>query len=967
MSRNDLVTRYGIRGAKGVSSADVSVIEANLAAFSSLPVMDVDGIRFSIQTYEEMKANSVVTITASAKNPSALERGTPHDPQLGVVATNGTCERCTMDAASCNGGHFGLIEFHTYLPPPEKNLSMILKLLISMVCAGCGRLTMSDAALRGIRNSAEKTQSTMNATNWHFSLLESIAESSLNAFCYYQSDKEGHKNQVVRSLKPKTEPFTVAPYVEGSVKREAHAPNTSFPLEFYYAAFERLTPAQLYYLGYADRVGEEYVVRTHPKALIARAAPVTPLCSRAPMVADDAANTSFHPITKGYNKLIDAANNLRAAQDELRALEADLGRGGTVSAEFVAKSRSTVQMKTNALNLVFIENYETIMKSILSNKNSGFMRGESQGKVVSFIARTTVVPDPRNRAGEISIPNKMRNKISTRVTVTNSNIAELTKKLREGKVRMIHPHTAIIQGSTINVTPANRGSLVIQVGDEVSRDLEVGDYLLFIRQPVLGGLNLISNKIVRFWDSLAFGFSPEEVEIRAMDFDGDQAQGLSPQSTSAMAELMSINSAPQLLINPKDQALVFGMHQDGTLGSVIMTTNPLKEGQEVTDDKGWVTRRMFERIASLVSTRCKNDISKEGQRLGIADRLVDFQRRLTKWDKVFSMVDEKEGEVVPTDVLLSWAFPADTVYRSPSVDIRDGIIVRGIVDKSVLGRTQDTLLHYIAETDRDYALTVMKDVTIVAQSFLSFYGMSGGYKDCAPAQGESQQIIGMELGRMTARLEQLADPVDERDVRRYQDELLTIIAETSGKVDQAIMGGLTPDNRIMKIIRSGAKGTERHLYNIAGIIGQQYVAGNLPTRMMAGGTKYDWYFDAADREPTSMGMCTSSLSHGITPAEAIHIASAARMSFINLHLTTPDVGQKSNEMYRVLQGVITNIEGSCVDNDRVLSSLYGGDGLAPDRLTRIRQASGALAVRFANIGSFVDELMAEEGWYPSTE
>jgi DNA-directed RNA polymerase beta' subunit len=735
-----------------------------------------------------------------------------------------------------------------------------------------------------------------------------------------------------------------------------------YKLKFYYEAMERLTLEELYYLGYADMITDgEYRLRAHPKALIIRGVPVMALCARAPVDGNNE-SAGFHPITKAYNKLVDVCVRLHAAKSHLKGLKQAKKGGEAISDEFIAKSKQIKLQAINQVNLVIQENYQTIQKAILSAKGSGLMRGESQGKVTSHLGRTVVIPDPRNRAGEISIPAKAAAKITTRVTVTPANIFELTEKMRNGKVKYIHPHTSIIQGSSIQVTPANRKSLVLQVGDEVSRDIEVGDYLLFIRQPVISGLSLVSNRVVRVWDNLAFGFSLEEVEIRAMDFDGDQAQGLSPQSESAMAELRSINSAEQLLIDPKNQSLVFGIHQDGILGCVTLTTNPINPTKPITDANSYVSRSLFDRITALVSDKCKSYISEEGKRMGITDKMEDFQRRLARWGKTL-YYNHNGGEVVSGEVLLSWAFPPGTQYTTKTLEIRDGIVVRGVVDKTTLGRAQDTLLHFIAETDRDMALTVMKDATIIATSFISFYGMSAGWKDCAPVKEETQRAIGAELTKMMVELNRVEDPLDAKDARRYNDELQAVISRHSGTIDELVLGGLEKDNRIMKIIDSGAKGTKKHLYNIAGIVGQQYIAGRLPSKVMTGGTRYSWYWDSDDREPTSMGMCTSSLSLGYTPAELIHVAAAARMSFINLHITTPDIGSKLNDMNRVLAGVITNGTGACTDNNRVVSSLYGGDGFAPDRLSRIRQPTGGLELRFAHIGSFVESMMAEEGWY----
>lgn len=943
--------------------AAASVVDTNLATLHSYPVADVSSVTFMMQTFEDMARNAVVVVTEAAKNPGGNERNTPHDPRLGTIAMNGECEECGMEAASCSG-HDGLIIFNTHLAPQEKNLRVILKHLIGLFCAGCGRLIMDDDLLRKTRREAEETRESMNEAAWHLQLIQAIYQQSVGMTCHAHKDLASHPNEVFFSLEPKTEPFKTAAHVEGATSKEKNAASIIYPLEFYYEAMERLTEEQLFYLGFADPVMSgtkmTYVVRAHPKALIARGIPVIPICSRAPQAGDTSSQTVFHPITKSYNKIVQEANFVKVAKDNLEheLAQKRLGRGATE--DIIRELEMNVQTCIDKLNNALLENYETNMKDILSNKKRGIIRGEAQGKITEELGRTVVVPDPRRRPGEVSVPRKMASKVTTRVVVSPSNIGELTDLLKKGAVKRIYPHTATIRGSSIQVTAVNRAHLTLQIGDSVARDLQDGDYLLFIRQPALSGLSVVAAKIF-LWDKDVFGFALEEVEMRAMDFDGDQAQGLSPQSMEAAAELASIGSVEQLMINAKDQSLVFGIHQDGVIGPVLMTSDPLGAEGPITEEKGWVTRALFDRITVLVSDACLTDISREGKKLGIKNKLEDFQRRLALHDKIFSRTTEEGVEVVPTDVLLSWGFPSDIQYKSPTVTIRDGIIIKGIVDKTVLGRTQDTLLHIIAETDRDKALRVMKDVAIIGTSWLSFYGMSVSWRDCAPVRDAAQRAIGLELAQMMTDLEALVAPVDALDTRRYNAEWEAIISATSGRIDKLVQGGLDPNNRIAKMLVG--KGSAKHLNSIAAILGQQYIAGKLPVPGVTEGTRYSWWFDADDREPTNQGMCTSNLGDGITPAEAIHTAAAARINFINLNVTTPDIGKHFNEMSRVLQGVITTDYASCTDGRRITTSLYGSDGLTPDRLARKKQPNGTLEVRFADLQAFTDELNAQEGWY----
>lgn len=965
---SNVVTRAHLRGAGSIDRATDSIVDTNLAVLHSYDSADIISIQFSLTTYEDMQRQSVVTITEPAKNPSGVERHTPHDPGLGVVRNRASCSTCAMDAGGCNG-HFGIIEFHTFLAPHEKGLQKILRQMIGILCAGCGRPVLDDNALSLIRDEVELQRSSMLPADWHDLLISRIYADSTNMICSYRAREHEHVNGVLYPLNPKTEAFTHAAVVEGTLEKGKKAPVVTYELEFFYRAMERLTVAQLYFLGYAERTRLErgewvYTINAHPSALIGRAIPVTPLCSRAPTVGE--VSTLFHPHTKAYNTLVSMSSLVKAAKDQLSANSTIDEMDGRViprvTEDVWRRMKEELEDRVSQLYRAHNEMSETIFKGILSNKKTGLVRNEGQGKVVMHIGRAPVVPDPRNRAGQVSVPRKSASKMSVRVMVTASNLSEIMNLLRDGKVKYIYPHTAIVAGTSIQVTALNLPHLSVQIGDYVSRDLQDGDMLLFIRQPALAGLSSIAG-MVRLWDYDAYGFSLEETAERAMDFDGDEVNAQAPQTEDAAAELSSILAVENVLIHSKDQRIVFGAVQDAILGANIMTMNPLQPGDVITEDKGWVTREEFDRITALVSPTAQSEISKKGRELGIKSKMEDFRRRLTTHGKVFSRVKEDGTEVIPTDVLISWAFPPDTFYTRAHIVIQDGVLIRGLVGKDVIGSSQDTYVHEIATYSRKRAIDTITDTKIIATAFLSRYGMSAGWSDCAPILSSSQKQLGEILIDMYAEIDGIRPATDDIDARRYEAELENAVQKASGRADELIHSAIDPNNRIMKIISSGTKGTERHIYNIVGMLGQQYSAGRLPAKMLSGGTRHTSYFDVDDREPTGMGMCTSSLSEGITPAEAIFVAAAARKSFMNLNISTPTIGKTSNEMYRVLQSVISNSAGGCMDGDILVSALYGGDGLAAKQLKRIRQPNSLLSLRFVNLDSLTERFNAERGWY----
>lgn len=930
------------------SKSNILTTNTTLSTLSTLPAADIVGVRFSLATSDDIKYNSVVQVTEVARDAAGHAPRTVQDAMLGVSRLRETCGRCGMGPGQC--GHKGHIEFGTYFAPPETNLMAWLKFLIGSICGGCGRPILSDKLLERIYTNMVKARGEMQEAEWHIALLEAIDKDSKNAVCDYTALPHGKdpRDQYIRtSLTTNASSFNTPAVVTGKFGSY----EVTVDLEFYHKALGLLTQKQLKYFGFTDLSGD--TLRAHPQALITTNMAVIPVCSRAPIYKDN--GVVFHDITKQYNRIVDAARAVVGTNTLIQDAESR----GDRSAVNTLKARRIEQIQK--LNFVYQTFYKEQYSGLLAKK-TGIIRQEGQGKTVAYTGRGTVTPGATLRVGDIGVPRKAAQTSTVREVVIRSNIAHLSDMLKEGRVKYVYPVTATIDNAAVRVLPHTLPYIRLQIGDGVDREMEDGDYIITIRQPSLSGLSIIGGRVV-IHEGIDFRVPLEETVVRAMDFDGDQVNYVVVQTQAGRDEVASFMRPENTLISPKDNNIIFGSVQDALVGASIMTLNPLKQGEKPTLDKGWVSLSMFERFVRLCSDTCNSEVSEEGLALGITSKREDFLRRLEKHGMVFS-IEREPGEepVVPSDVALSWTFPPVT-YKNAVVTVRDGIIVAGVVNKVTIGLTHDTIIQNIAKTmSRERAIDFLTDVSRVATSFTSFYGVSVGMKDCAPQRADTQLRIGEILTDMAMAIERIELPKNSDDNRRYQSELENVINEYSGKADKLVIDGLGPDNRLMTIIKSGAKGTEKQLANAVGVIGQQYIAGSRPEKQLTGGTRYSWYFSEDDLEPTSMGMCTSSLEGGITPAEAIYVGSAARFSFINIGTNTSDIGKNGRNMYRTCQGMTSNKQGAVVYDKKLVSTLYGGDGLDPTRLQRVKGANG-LELHFANLQHIADQMFAERGWY----
>lgn len=966
-SRSQFSTVTTLRAPKTKEKAsNAEILAANEAAtvLKTLPAVDVTAIRFSLVSSDDMRLMSVVKVENPATNPNVREPGTPHDGMLGVTSKNERCARCANFLGQCYG-HYGYIELGTYLAPPEKYLETILRALIESICGGCGHPILSDVALKRIYDDIQlkgveyrteeieegtEVREVTQESNWRLELLKAIATESKSSKCSHIKeydhgvDKDG--NPIIDSLTTASDCFSTPGYVIGTYGTSKEASHVS--LEFFDKALSMLTRSQLSYFGYTDMFGQTLV--THPKALIISTVMVIPIGSRPPTFADNV--SKFNVITDYYNKLCTEAGKIKHINLQINRAKA-LGQN-TLDLQ-KAKDDYIV-----SLSRIYDAFYKDAYSGVLAKKE-GLIRQELQGKIITNMGRTTIIPDPTRRIGEMSIPLEAAQASTVRVAVTHGNIGAMNDLLREGKIAYVYPKTSNIENASIQVLPSNAAYITLQIGDEVDRQLQDGDFLMFIRQPSLSEASIISGKI-RIWDRSAIGLPLEMTPATAADFDGDQFNYIVVQTAAGRNELESFLKPENVLISPKDSSTIYGAVQDGLVGSAIMTLNPLKRGDKVTDEKGWVTREMFDIYITLCSDTCNGEISKKGIEMGIKTKMEDFKRRLLVHDMDFSLLDENGDEVIPTDVLLSWVLPPYT-YKNDLVSIRDGILISGVVNKATIGITHNTLIQNVAkDISRERAIELMGDLTRVCTSFLSYFGMSVGPKDCDPVGKEGQLVIGNLITDMTIQLQNVKPAENSKDVARYETEVENIVSEYSGRIGKFARTAITADNRLIKIIDSGAKGNNKQLEDIIGIIGQQYQQGNLPRKEYTGGTRYGPWFHEDDVEPTSMGMCTSNLAYGVTPAEAVYLASAARISFVNLGVTTSSVGEVARTLYRTMEELATNSTGAVIHKDKLVSSLYGGDGFDPTRLQRVKGKNG-MELEFINVMSLSDQLNAENNYF----
>lgn len=186
------------------------------------------------------------------------------------------------------------------------------------------------------------------------------------------------------------------------------------------------------------------------------------------------------------------------------------------------------------------------IKQILEKKE-GIIRMNMMGKRVNFAARTVITPDPNVGVDEIGVPEVFAKKLTYPVPVTNWNISELRKLVKNGPE--VHPGANFIEDAkgfkTVipndDVKRASMAKLLFAPSADrgiqiVHRHLINGDILLLNRQPSLHRPSIMAHKARILKGEKTFRLHYSNCKSYNADFDGDEMNAHCPQNELGRSE-----------------------------------------------------------------------------------------------------------------------------------------------------------------------------------------------------------------------------------------------------------------------------------------------------------------------------------------------------------------------------------------------------------------------------------------------
>ena len=817
------------------------------------------------------------------------------DLHLGVIDPGLRCKTCSQKAGECPG-HFGHIDLAK--PVIHVGYTRLIRKLLRVTCRECGRLLLSDEEIEKIIGPEEEMGS------------ESVSEKDVKKerICPHC----GEQQLKINFEKPTT--FAEITTDERGKKIE----NKLTPADIR-ARLEKIPDDDLQKLGIVGSVAR-------PEWTIMTVLPVPPVTMRPSIILENG-QRSEDDLTHKLVDIIRINQRFKENQDagapqliiedlwELLQYHVTTYIDNEVAGCPPARHRSGRPLKT--------------LSQRLKGKDGRF-RGSLSGKRVNFSSRTVISPDPNLSVSEVGIPLKIANEMTIPIQVTVFNIEELKRIVRVGPDRpdlkfpcganyVIRPDKRRIR--LVKGTGSDDGNLdfvadQIEVGWIVERHLRDGDIVLFNRQPSLHRMSIMSHW-VRLMDGKTFRLNPSVCPPYNADFDGDEMNLHIPQTEEARVEAAMLAAVHENILSPRFGGPIIGGIHDHISG-IFLLTHTVR----------WFTK---EEAIDLLKNNCIDRLGEPGK--------VENDIKYWSNKQIFS-------KILPGD--LNMVFRASSCKncdeckqvdceRDAYVQIIDGELMYGVIDKKAVGAFDGAILHrIIRQYGFERAARFIDDMTRLSIRAIMHDGFTFAIDDedlSKSDYGQIREVLGRAAQDVERRIQIFEDGQLEPMPGRTPEETLEMqIMQVLGKARDNtgdIAGrhlGLSNSAVVMAV--SGARGSMLNLTQMAGCVGQQAVRGERIVRGYEDRTLP--HFMKNDRGAMARGFVMNSYKSGLNPTEFFFHAIGGREGLVDTAVRTSQSGYLQRRMINALQDLKVAYDMTVrTTGGRIIQFEYGEDSTDP--------------------------------------
>ncbi len=872
----------------------------------SLPVLVPEGFKIGLYKEEVLSRESVVSVMNNEK--SGLN--SVNDARMGVVENNRPCETCKQDNLNCPG-HKGMLNLNSPIFHPDVIPHIIM--VLNCVCNSCGNLFFSESELRkgGILRYAR---------------INRLRRIEILALQLEQDKSCCRKKHGSKILPCKPNPcFDGKNSDYGQImqrprkgkKCDKNVVPTPISVQAVYKILHSVSDEDAILMGFEN--GD------HPRQMITKKLPIIPPGSRQPAFVNEQVRPN--DITTAYLMMIKMNMRMR---DILRSEEKDI-KGKTKESRLSDAERRMFLYYSHLIDNsdgTFGATRGRVLNSIkklLQGKDS-MMRGLLMGKKVNFVVRTVAGPDPLLRFGQVGIPRIIMREQTKPEKVTRYNRAHILRDWSKQDSPILFITTRDNPGLRKRVSERMIKKYKPNIGDIVERQMMEGDVVLVNRQPTLQkqGLNgqtthEIPGKVVRIHMS--------DTTPKNADFDGDEMSAHNIQTTDAVVEAQTFAHITNNIINPQTNRPIIAAVYDMIDGTYKLT--------------------------------------QETVRIPVEDKKV-YLRLLTARDQLESLDSRlQELGVNPLSgrALFSSLLPVDFYYSKGEVEIRKGVLIKGVIAKEHIGTTHGSIVQKLCKYyGNKRASKFLTDLPYLVNHWFATIGFSVGLEDCILHDSKLRDLANNAITVASLTIESLGPkPEDKLEQEVYEKKIRAALDKVTAQITSKINSTLPKNNAFNVMTSSQAKGSGFNVQQIMVYMGQQWwMAVDRHPLTISGKTRVLPHFSRNDPRIEARGFVRHNFLQGQNPGDYYFAAAGGREGLMDTALKTAETGYLHRRISKVLEDIQTATDCSVRNaNQSIFQVIYGEDGLDASCLENVT-SEGVTSPFFINpdyTGKMLDGLL----------
>ncbi len=859
-----------------------------------------------------MSAARIITADTYDEEGSPIPSGLM-DLKLGVIEPGQRCQTCGNRVEKCLG-HFGHIELAR--PVVHVSYAKVLLKILRSVCHNCSALMLTDEVYEEYRERQDKFTEIFKKPNRKLTnLIMKVARKTT------ECPNCGASNRKITIEKPTT--F----YEEDTKEKEGTRRLTAQNV------LERLK-------GMSEPTMDILGINpdsARPEWMILTVLPIPPVCVR-PSITLESGIRSEDDLT---HKLVDVIRINQRLRENIESgapqlIVEDLWEllqyhittyfNNEVAGIPPARHRSGRALRT--------------LTQRLKGKEGRF-RSNLSGKRVDFSARTVISPNPHISINQVGVPKEVAMTLTVPIAVTEYNIEEMKQSILNGPKK--HPGANYIireDGNRVDLRFVKKRDFIastIKPGFIVERHLQNEDLVLFNRQPSLHRMSIMAHK-VRVMEGHTFRLSLTVCPPYNADFDGDEMNLHVPQSEEARTEAEFLLQVQEHIVSPRYGRPIIGGIQDFISMAYMFTRKEIREGLpnyfDIKDTYNLLhwgnifERKPYFRLSDLTPVNPEAD-PKDWLFTGkqIFSTLLPYDLNIRLKSKFCKACNECQEEDCTYDAFVS---------------IENGVLKTGVIDEKSFGDGEKNSI--LARVVKDYGNTrgrqFLDDTTSMLIWVIIINALTMGVDEVDI--GPALDLVHEEIDNKNAEAMRLVTAYFEGDEEvlpcspgRTLEEtlelnLIKLLNDARNKAGDIAMEHLGVNAHSVIMTKSGARGNQLNLAQMAACVGQQSVRQNRIHRGYTGRTLP--HFKLKDLSPKARGFVTSSYRVGLNPTEFFFHAMGGREGLVDTAVRTSTSGYMQRRLVNALQDmVVSNDYTVRTSNSNVIQFSYGDDNIDPGR------------------------------------